>query len=86
MGNYTFGLRRRLILDDCPRLFPPRESGYWIYIASAEQLEHLSVANNPHFGDQSVSHSARLLRPLNLHLRIVHCLPLGWTPALLALL
>ena len=38
------------MLDDCPRMFPPRESSYWIYIASAERLEHLSMANNPYFG------------------------------------
>jgi hypothetical protein len=39
------------VLDDCPRMFPPRESSYWIYIASAERLEHLSMANNPYFGE-----------------------------------
>ena len=41
---------RRLVLDRCDRVFPPRDSNYWIYISSAENLELLSVADNPHFG------------------------------------
>ncbi len=48
--QYAPGPRRRLVLDGCARMFPPRESSYWIYLSSADRLEHLSVADNPHFG------------------------------------
>jgi len=63
-----FSFRRRLVLDRCMRLFPPRESSYWIYISSAERLEHLSVADNPHFGleDLQLTYELENLRSLNL--------------------
>eukprot|EP00208_Stichococcus_sp_RCC1054_P000160 CAMPEP_0206146274 /NCGR_PEP_ID=MMETSP1473-20131121/29879_1 /ASSEMBLY_ACC=CAM_ASM_001109 /TAXON_ID=1461547 /ORGANISM="Stichococcus sp, Strain RCC1054" /LENGTH=115 /DNA_ID=CAMNT_0053542767 /DNA_START=21 /DNA_END=365 /DNA_ORIENTATION=- len=58
----------RLNLERCPRLFPQRESNYWIYISSAEQLQHLSVADNPHFSDEDLGLTYELenLRSLSL--------------------
>ncbi len=56
------------MLDACPRIFPPRESSYWIYISSAERLQHLSVADNPHFGleDLQLTYEREHLASLNL--------------------
>lgn len=67
-SHLWFSFRRRLVLDRCRQLFPPRESSYWIYISSAERLEHLSVADNPHFGleDLQLTYELENLRSLNL--------------------
>lgn len=59
----------QLRFEGCRRIFPSRDSSYWLYVSSADTLQHLSVANNPAFSDEDASLLYDLVNLRNISLR-----------------